>query len=174
MCVSVFLVCVCVHLVSLLRVLVSLLRVRRFRSPWHARSMRLSSSSSRRIFSCMDLRQRTTQCSVWATLSFLVSGLRCVVCGEDIDLILVCCHLQLTPCMLSSSFDLSRSGIVIALLLRFDRSRSPSSSPYFVVGMIAYLLGLGTTIFVMHTFKAAQVSSCRAQILELLLSADVC
>lgn len=52
--------------------------------------------------------------------------------------------------------DIVIPGILIALLLRFDRSRSPSSIKYFLTGVIAYFVGLGTTIFVMHTFKAAQ------------------
>ncbi|KJE88500.1 hypothetical protein CAOG_008391 [Capsaspora owczarzaki ATCC 30864] len=52
--------------------------------------------------------------------------------------------------------DIVIPGIVIALLLRFDRSRSQTAAPYFSVGMLAYFVGLATTIFVMHVFKAAQ------------------
>lgn len=51
-------------------------------------------------------------------------------------------------------------GIFIALCLRFDQSLSKDkrrfSRPYFTACMIAYVLGLATTMFVMHTFKAAQ------------------
>ena len=59
----------------------------------------------------------------------------------------------------------------MALCLRFDQHRylakpegkkNPSSrsfaKPYFYAGFIAYIIGLATTMFVMHTFKAAQVS----------------
>jgi len=57
--------------------------------------------------------------------------------------------------------DIVIPGIFIALLLRFDVHRAPKNQPnisklYFIVCFIAYILGLGTTIFVMHVFKAAQ------------------
>ena len=50
----------------------------------------------------------------------------------------------------------------MALLLRFDaqralKSKKSFSMDYFTPTYIAYTLGLFTTIFVMHTFKAAQV-----------------
>lgn len=47
--------------------------------------------------------------------------------------------------------------------LRYDLARSskrdwrvPFAKPYFNASIFAYVVGLGTTIFVMHTFKAAQ------------------
>ncbi|KAL8281154.1 hypothetical protein RQP46_006512 [Phenoliferia psychrophenolica] len=63
--------------------------------------------------------------------------------------------------------DIVLPGIFIALCLRFDYSNAlraalppkPSSGfsrPYFLTCFIAYIMGLATTIFVMHTFKAAQ------------------
>ncbi|EWM21510.1 signal peptide peptidase family protein [Nannochloropsis gaditana] len=62
--------------------------------------------------------------------------------------------------------DIVIPGIFIALLLRYDAERksvspraSPSaafSKPFFHVCFLAYGLGLGTTIFVMNYFKAAQ------------------
>ncbi|KAF9974132.1 hypothetical protein BGZ65_008894 [Modicella reniformis] len=63
--------------------------------------------------------------------------------------------------------DIVIPGVFVALCLRFDQhlagtknpnlARSTSfSKPYFTAAFIAYALGLGTTIFVMHTFKAAQ------------------
>ena len=89
--------------------------------------------------------------------------------------------------------DIVLPGIIIALLLRFDRryraclhegwripqisssypslavsllsvvtrccsSRKPRGSLYFTATFIAYIVGLVTTIAVMHTFKAAQVN----------------
>ncbi|KAI9291011.1 hypothetical protein K502DRAFT_321806 [Neoconidiobolus thromboides FSU 785] len=76
--------------------------------------------------------------------------------------------------------DIVMPGIFVALCLAFDRhlaieaekaknkdsvnlkllqkkpTQAKFSKPYFTAGLIAYVLGLGTTIFVMHTFKAAQ------------------
>ncbi|KAI8065847.1 signal peptide peptidase-domain-containing protein [Gongronella butleri] len=64
--------------------------------------------------------------------------------------------------------DIVIPGIFVALCLRFDRhqswNKSPSgdfratsfSKPYFTACMIAYVLGLATTMGVMHFFKAAQ------------------
>jgi len=55
--------------------------------------------------------------------------------------------------------DIVIPGIVIALLLRFDRSRGKAndfSKPYFWGGIMAYIFGLITTIAVMHVFRAAQ------------------
>lgn len=65
--------------------------------------------------------------------------------------------------------DIVLPGIFIALALRFDYSQAlkkfpaapprPSSSfarPYFYSVFVAYVLGLITTIIVMHTFKAGQ------------------
>ncbi|KAF2078040.1 hypothetical protein CYY_000678 [Polysphondylium violaceum] len=63
--------------------------------------------------------------------------------------------------------DIVLPGIFIALLIRFDRylhlektkgarSNVPMKTPYFTSTMIAYGLGLATTFFVMHTFRAAQ------------------
>lgn len=55
--------------------------------------------------------------------------------------------------------DIVIPGIFIALLLRFDFSKSPKQRIYFYSSFLAYFLGLLTTIFVMHVFKHAQVTS---------------
>jgi len=57
--------------------------------------------------------------------------------------------------------DIVIPGIFIALLLRYDidrckRLRLPRNTPYFTTTLIAYTVGLIATIFVMHTFQAAQ------------------
>ncbi|CAI8056723.1 Minor histocompatibility antigen H13 [Geodia barretti] len=53
--------------------------------------------------------------------------------------------------------DIVIPGLLIALLCRFDKSHHPKGiKVYFYSGFLAYVLGLGTTIAVMHTFKAAQ------------------
>lgn len=52
--------------------------------------------------------------------------------------------------------DIVIPGVVVALMLRFDQTLRPGSSAYFSVTMLGYVLGLLTTIVVMHTFQAAQ------------------
>jgi len=56
--------------------------------------------------------------------------------------------------------DIVIPGVFIALLLRFDAHRATNkknySKIYFYVCYLSYFLGLGTTIGVMHIFKAAQ------------------
>eukprot|EP01118_Nematostelium_gracile_P007225 TRINITY_DN233_c0_g7_i1.p1 TRINITY_DN233_c0_g7~~TRINITY_DN233_c0_g7_i1.p1 ORF type:complete len:355 (-),score=93.43 TRINITY_DN233_c0_g7_i1:68-1066(-) len=56
--------------------------------------------------------------------------------------------------------DIVIPGVFIALLLRFDKFKSVNkdnfSKEYFNICFFGYFLGLGTTIFVMHVFKAAQ------------------
>ncbi|XP_040574022.1 minor histocompatibility antigen H13 [Lepeophtheirus salmonis] len=52
--------------------------------------------------------------------------------------------------------DIVIPGIFVALLLRYDRSLNRKSNFYFYTCFIAYVLGLLTTIGVMHTFKHAQ------------------
>lgn len=52
--------------------------------------------------------------------------------------------------------DIVIPGIFIALLLRFDVSLKKDSRTYFYSSFLAYIFGLGLTIFVMHTFKHAQ------------------
>ncbi|MBN3272698.1 HM13 protein, partial [Polyodon spathula] len=52
--------------------------------------------------------------------------------------------------------DIVIPGIFIALLLRFDVSLNKNSRTYFYTGFLAYVFGLGLTIFVLHTFKTAQ------------------
>uniref|UniRef100_A0A3B1K2M3 Histocompatibility (minor) 13 n=1 Tax=Astyanax mexicanus TaxID=7994 RepID=A0A3B1K2M3_ASTMX len=52
--------------------------------------------------------------------------------------------------------DIVIPGIFIALLLRFDVSLKNNSRTYFYTSFLAYIFGLGLTIFVMHTFKHAQ------------------
>lgn len=61
--------------------------------------------------------------------------------------------------------DIVIPGIFVSLALRYDyyrHTRSDSqaglsfSKPYFYASLFAYVAGLATTMFVMHTFKAAQ------------------
>jgi len=57
--------------------------------------------------------------------------------------------------------DIVIPGIFIALLLRFDMKQSSTkkkgqSKTYFYSCFIGYLFGLVATVFVMHTFQAAQ------------------
>jgi minor histocompatibility antigen H13 len=63
--------------------------------------------------------------------------------------------------------DIVIPGFFLALLLRFDATNAKMPvdkvniyenfpKPYFISAMIAYFLGLATTLFVMIQFKAAQ------------------
>ena len=52
--------------------------------------------------------------------------------------------------------DIVIPGIFVALLLRYDQSLKRNSNFYFYVTFIAYILGLLTTIGVMHVYKHAQ------------------
>lgn len=52
--------------------------------------------------------------------------------------------------------DIVIPGIFIALLLRYDHSLNRNSHFYFYATFLAYIGGLGTTIFVMHVYKHAQ------------------
>jgi minor histocompatibility antigen H13 len=61
--------------------------------------------------------------------------------------------------------DIVIPGIFIALLLRYDiyrskrnnkKNRFESPTPYFTTTIVSYTFGLILTIFVMHTFQAAQ------------------
>ncbi|KAN0061791.1 hypothetical protein ACQY0O_005784 [Thecaphora frezii] len=66
--------------------------------------------------------------------------------------------------------DIVIPGVFVALALRYDQTmasqRSPSveftrrftrfAKPYFSATLVAYVVGLGTTMAVMHVFKAAQ------------------
>ncbi|KAL1021186.1 hypothetical protein UPYG_G00009910 [Umbra pygmaea] len=52
--------------------------------------------------------------------------------------------------------DIVIPGIFIALLLRFDVSLKKDTRTYFYTSFLAYIFGLGLTIWVMHTFKHAQ------------------
>jgi minor histocompatibility antigen H13 len=84
--------------------------------------------------------------------------------------------------------DIVIPGVMVSLCLRFDRHLTPESTTsyskyYFNACFLAYLLGLTTTMAVMHTFKAAQpallylspacimapliVATCRRQIGQL-------
>eukprot|EP00834_Sanchytrium_tribonematis_P006161 NODE_429_length_7612_cov_0.787968.p3 type:complete len:357 gc:universal NODE_429_length_7612_cov_0.787968:3715-2645(-) len=51
--------------------------------------------------------------------------------------------------------DIVIPGVFIALCKFFDRVKN--TNRYFITGLFAYVLGLGTTIYVMHTYKHAQV-----------------
>ncbi len=68
----------------------------------------------------------------------------------------------------------------MALCLRYDQSRSRDkrrfSKPYFIACFIAYVIGLAVTVYVMHTFKAAQPALLYlspACILSVLLTAAI-
>ena len=52
--------------------------------------------------------------------------------------------------------DIVIPGFFVALLARFDKVMNNKGSPHFHTNYVAYVLGLLTTIGVMHTFKAAQ------------------
>lgn len=56
--------------------------------------------------------------------------------------------------------DIVIPGIFIALCLKYDYSKagekSPFSATYFKYSFIGYIIGLATTMIVMHVFKAAQ------------------
>jgi minor histocompatibility antigen H13 len=52
--------------------------------------------------------------------------------------------------------DIVIPGIFIALLLRFDMSTQGKNRVYFYTSFVAYILGLGGCIVVMHVFKHAQ------------------
>jgi minor histocompatibility antigen H13 len=65
--------------------------------------------------------------------------------------------------------DIVIPGAFISLALRYDFARAVErvrkcqgqkpvvfTTPYFTAGMVAYTVGLITTIAVMHTFRAAQ------------------
>ncbi|XP_072852724.2 signal peptide peptidase isoform X1 [Pogona vitticeps] len=52
--------------------------------------------------------------------------------------------------------DIVIPGIFIALLLRFDISLKKNTHTYFYASFVAYIFGLGLTIFIMHVFKHAQ------------------
>jgi minor histocompatibility antigen H13 len=52
--------------------------------------------------------------------------------------------------------DIVIPGFFVAMQLRFDRFMKHKKTPYFSSNFVAYVLGLVTTIYVMHTFKAAQ------------------
>lgn len=52
--------------------------------------------------------------------------------------------------------DIVIPGIFIAFLLRFDHSLKRKTNLYFNATFLAYFVGLLTTVFVMHVFKAAQ------------------
>ncbi|XP_025424028.1 minor histocompatibility antigen H13 [Sipha flava] len=52
--------------------------------------------------------------------------------------------------------DIVIPGIFIAFLLRFDQSLKRKTNLYFNTTFLAYFLGLLTTVFIMHIFKAAQ------------------
>lgn len=52
--------------------------------------------------------------------------------------------------------DIVLPGCFLALCLKFDAHLGMGTNWYFAVGLFFYLLGLGTTMGVMHVFKAAQ------------------
>ncbi|XP_064486794.1 minor histocompatibility antigen H13-like [Ornithodoros turicata] len=52
--------------------------------------------------------------------------------------------------------DIVIPGIFIALLLRFDATLNRKTHVYFTSSFIAYIVGLGTTIFIMMYFEHAQ------------------
>mmetsp|Transcript_38313 Transcript_38313/g.91808 ORF Transcript_38313/g.91808 Transcript_38313/m.91808 type:complete len:365 (+) Transcript_38313:31-1125(+) len=52
--------------------------------------------------------------------------------------------------------DIVIPGIFVALMLRFDHKQGFTGTPYFYANFVAYVLGLVTTVGVMHVFDAAQ------------------
>jgi len=52
--------------------------------------------------------------------------------------------------------DIVIPGIFVALMLRFDAKQGLHHMPYFYSNMAGYVLGLATTVAVMHFFDAAQ------------------
>ena len=59
--------------------------------------------------------------------------------------------------------DIVVPGMFVSLALRYDfavakgkDTRQSFSKPYFTAALTAYIGGLATTMFVMHTWKAAQ------------------
>jgi minor histocompatibility antigen H13 len=63
--------------------------------------------------------------------------------------------------------DIVLPGVLLALMLRYDSFRAGGKKDgfkksYFIATFIGYVIGLALTIYIMHTFKAAQVrcSSC--------------
>ena len=78
--------------------------------------------------------------------------------------------------------DIVIPGVFIALCLKFDHHLAETKKgmngrrPYFTAAMVFYLLGLFTTMYVMHTWKAAQPALLYlspAGILSVLLTALV-
>jgi len=52
--------------------------------------------------------------------------------------------------------DIVIPGVFVALLLRYDIKMNHQNKIYFIVTYISYFFGLTFTIFIMHTFRAAQ------------------
>lgn len=52
--------------------------------------------------------------------------------------------------------DIVVPGLLIALFCRFDHSLKPGSKFYFYTSLIAYILGMIVTVFILTTFQAAQ------------------
>ncbi|KZS98410.1 hypothetical protein SISNIDRAFT_481154 [Sistotremastrum niveocremeum HHB9708] len=76
--------------------------------------------------------------------------------------------------------DIVIPGTFVALALRYDLSRSghrdyrrPFSKPYFTVAVVAYVVGLSTTMGVMHFFKAAQPALLPACIFSFIVTASI-
>ncbi|KAH9515323.1 Minor histocompatibility antigen H13 [Bulinus truncatus] len=93
--------------------------------------------------------------SSWQYARSLAFGACGKVCGLPQDLLETWSQVPATlPCW--GLGDIVIPGIFIALLLRYDVSLKRNSNLYFYAGFVAYCLGLGTTIFVMHFFKHAQ------------------
>ena len=60
------------------------------------------------------------------------------------------------PCSMLGLGDIVIPGIFVALMLRFDAKQGLPGTPYFLSNMVAYTLGLATTVGIMHFFDAAQ------------------
>ena len=52
--------------------------------------------------------------------------------------------------------DIVIPGIFVALCCRYDDRGGCKTANIFTWAMVGYVAGLGTTVFVMHVFKAAQ------------------
>ena len=69
----------------------------------------------------------------------------------------VCPQVKPIPMSMLGLGDIVIPGIFVALMLRFDCSKGlNATTPYFLANLVAYELGLGATVGVMHFFDAAQ------------------
>lgn len=60
------------------------------------------------------------------------------------------------PCSMLGLGDIVIPGIFVSLMLRYDHAHGLASQPYFTATLVAYVIGLGATLGVMHFFDSAQ------------------